>query len=81
MNILGFHTVNAFTSTVEWEKPEDMGDRIGVENLRFGNVITDIIAEGDRCHVRSNLPFTLRINGRAYEIAAGENTFTIRKES
>ncbi|MBE6690083.1 MAG: hypothetical protein E7590_02215 [Ruminococcaceae bacterium] len=79
--VLGFHTINAFTSTVEWEKPEDMGDRIGVENLRFGNVVTDIIAEGDRCHVRSNLPFTLRINGRAYEIAAGENTFTIRKES
>lgn len=75
--VLGFHTVNAFTSTVEWEKPNDLGSRVGVRNLRFGRIVTDIIADGERCHVTTNAPYTLKINGRAYEIHTGDNTFSL----
>ena len=73
--VLGFHTINAFTNTVEWAKPSDMGGEIGVRNLRFGNVVTDIVAEGNICRVSSNLPYTLKINGISYEIKQGEQSF------
>ena len=75
--VLGFHTVNAFTRTVEWARPDDLGDCIGIRNLRFGDVVTDIVAEGKLCRVRSNAPYTLKINGKPYAIAAGETTIAL----
>ena len=54
-----------------------MDGKIGIENLRFGNVVTDIIAEGNTCIVNSNKPYTLEINGIPYAIAKGENRIHI----
>ena len=70
--ILGFHTVDAFEKRVEWSKPETDG-RIGIKNLRFGNVVTDIVSFGDKCFVKSNESYTLSINGTDYQILQGEN--------
>lgn len=69
--VLGFHTINAFTKTVEWEKPTDTAGAIGVRRLRFGDVVTDIVAEGARCTVTSNGAYTLIVNGTAYAVSAG----------
>ena len=69
---LGFHTVDAFEGRVYWEKPEAKG-RIGIKNLRFGKVVTDIVAEGPRVFVRTSRPYTLVISGREYPLRAGEN--------
>lgn len=74
--VLGFHSVNAFEGTVHWDKPEAKG-RIGIENLRFGKTVTDIIAEDDRCFVRASAPYTLYINGKPFSVSAGENEFII----
>ena len=71
--IIGFHSVNAFENTVEWDLPKRREGRVGIKNLRFGDVITDIVAEGDLCRVRSNAPYTLMINGKKIEIAAGDS--------
>lgn len=71
--VLGFHKINAFENSVEWEKPCDMSGKIGIRNLRFGNVVTDIIADGSRCTVTSNREYTLKVNGKAFEINMGEN--------
>jgi hypothetical protein len=71
--VLGFHKINAFENSVEWEKPCDISGKIGIRNLRFGNVVTDIIADGSRCTVTSNREYTLKVNGKAYEINIGEN--------
>ena len=76
-NVLGFHTVNAFERLVEWEKPSDLGAEIGIRNLRFGNVVTDIVANKNKISVSSNEPYMLKISGRAFEIKAGEQTFNI----
>lgn len=76
--VLGFHTVDAFSNRVEWEKPDDMGDNIGIKNLRFGKVTTDIVANGSLCTVTSNAPYTLSINGIEYAISEGENKFPIK---
>lgn len=70
--VLGFHTVNAFENVVEWEKPKDIRGKIGVKNLRFGSVVTDIEADETTCVVSSNKPYTLKICGKAYPIEVGE---------
>ena len=70
--VLGFHGINAFERLVEWEKPEDLGGEIGVKNLRFGDVVTDIVADGKLCRVSSNMPYTLKISGTVYAIGEGE---------
>ena len=75
--VLGFHTVNAFTNVVEWEKPDDIKGKIGIKNLRFGDIVTDIEAVGEKCSVKSNGAYTLKINGKPYEIHEGTNEFDI----
>ncbi len=75
--LLGFHTVNAFTRTVEWEKPDTLTGEIGIRNLRFGDVVTDIVARDTVCHVHSNAPYTLKINGKPYDVSEGENIFAL----
>ena len=75
--VLGFHGINSFERLVEWEKPEDMGEEVGIKNLRFGDVVTDIVAEGNICRVSSNAPYMLKINGVAYAIDAGESVIRL----
>jgi hypothetical protein len=75
--VLGFHNINAFEKTVEWEKPSTFEGNIGVRNLRFGNVVTDIIANKDICTVTSNQAYTLKINGVTFTIKPGENIFKL----
>ena len=75
-HVLGFHTVNAFDNVVKWAKPDDFNGEIGIKNLRFGNVVTDIVANGKACTVTSNAPYTLEIDGKAYEIKEGTTEIT-----
>ena len=77
--VLGFHTVDAFARTVEWEMPMTFKGRIGIENLRFGDIVTDITAEDGHCTVSSNLPYTLKVCGHAFEIESGVQTFCLVK--
>lgn len=71
-HFLGFHTVNAFERIVKWYKSDSFKKRIGIKNLRFADVVTDIIAEGNVCRVKSNKAYTLIINEKAFEITEGE---------
>ena len=57
---LGFHHINAFEKRVEWEKPACFRGRVGIENFRFGEVVTDILAEGETCRVVSKCTLHLR---------------------
>ena len=75
--ILGFHTVDAFEKKIKWQMPDIFKGKIGIKNLRFSSVITDIEAVGGKCKVTSNEDYTLEINGKPYQILAGENEFDI----
>ncbi len=75
--VLGFHTIDAFKNTIEWAKPDVKG-QIGIKNLRFGDVVTDIVANDNMCSVTSNKDFTLIINQKTYNILKGENNFTLK---
>lgn len=74
--VIGFNKIDAFEKKVKWAKPDTTG-KIGIKNLRFGNVITDITAENNVCHVISNEQYTLEINGKDYEITVGENKIVL----
>lgn len=76
-HVLGFHTLDAFEKTVEWAKPNTFAGQIGIKNLRFGNIVTDIVAIGDKCTVKSNEPYTLVINGTKYPVFSGDNIFDL----
>ncbi len=76
-DVIGFHNVNAFERLVEWQKPDGFNKALGIKNLRFGDIVTDIVAEGDVCSVKSNSPYTLKINGKAFNITAGEQTIAL----
>lgn len=71
--ILGFHTVNAFDRTVHWAKSPGH-QTVGIRNLRFGNTVTDIVADGDRCTVTTNEVYTLIVNETPYAIPKGTTT-------
>ena len=43
-NVLGFHTVDAQKGLVAWHYHQP--GRVGIKRLRFGNIETDILAEG-----------------------------------
>lgn len=70
--VLGFHSINAFEKVVEWEKPQDINGKIGIKNLRFREIVTDIVADGNICTVISNSAYTLKINGVAFDIHKGK---------
>ena len=70
--VLGFHSIDAFARVVKWEKPRDLKGEIGIQGLRFGDTVTDIVANGDIVCVTSNKEYTLEINGRSYPIPCGE---------
>lgn len=71
--VIGLNSVDAFEKKVKWSKSDIFEGKIGIKNLRFGNIVTDIIANGDECFVKSNDEYTLEINGKDYKINEGEN--------
>lgn len=76
--VLGFHTINAFENVVEWAKPNSIKGEIGIKNLRFGNVVTDIIANENYCYVKTNEPYSLKINEILFNVSKGENSFNLK---
>ncbi len=75
--ILGFYSINAFNKEIKWAIPKEVSGKIGVKNLRFGNVKTDIILEDGVFYVNSNEPYTLIADGVEYKIKIGKNEFLI----
>ena len=75
-----YSSVNKFQpmkrDTIE-DMLEQLGKKIGIKNLKFGNVITDIEAKEKTCVIISNNPYTIKINGKRYKISIGTNKFEI----
>ena len=76
--ILGFHKIDAFEKVVKWVIPDNVNGKIGIKNLHFGDVITDIETDGEKCCITSNGAYTLIISGVEYEILPGENSFVLK---
>ncbi len=74
-NIIGINA-DASANCIVWRSTGS--ERHGVEGLRFGNVITSLIREGNRVDVSSNAEYTLSLNGKEYKIFEGKQSFEIQ---
>jgi len=68
-NVVGLHTVSALSNTVEWYLETD--EIIGIRGLRFGDVVTDLISEGNTVAITSNKDYLLKINSESYQVHTG----------
>ena len=75
-NVLGFYNIDATARLVEWRKT-GWGEQ-GIRNLRFGDVHTDIVADGDTVRVVSDKEYVLKVNGKKYKVKAGTQAFTLK---
>ncbi|MBQ8365913.1 MAG: hypothetical protein IJX41_08555 [Bacteroidaceae bacterium] len=73
-NIIGINA-DAVTNRVEWRST--CATRNGIEGLRFGDVVTSLVREGDIVSVESNKEYTLIINGKKFKVSKGKQTFEI----
>ncbi len=69
-NIIGI-VADGSTNRVTWRTSSTA--RHGIQSLRFGNVTTTLIREGDTIAVESTSPYTLVVNGKEYQVNAGNN--------
>lgn len=71
-NVLGFYQMDASKGIVRWNLHQECTH--GIRNLRFGDVVTDIVfdAEKGQVEVESNRPYKLFINSKAYKVKSGK---------
>lgn len=69
-NIIGI-SVDGSTNRIVWRT--DNISRHGIRNLRFGNITTTLICEGNTIIAESTAPYTLVVNGVEYRINEGTN--------
>ncbi|BDD08192.1 glycoside hydrolase [Fulvitalea axinellae] len=77
-NVLGFHDVDAIKKEVRWRLHRS--DRHGIKDLRFGDIKTSVIADGDTVEVESDGEYKLYINGKKHKVKKGKQTFKIRRQ-
>ena len=61
-----------------WNGVRQVGGEQGIRNLRFGDVHTDIVADGDTVRVVSDKEYVLKVNGKKYKVKAGTQAFTLK---
>ncbi len=74
-DVIGIKEANAFANTLTCDFELSPKGRVGVENYRFGKVKCNVIATATEISVDSNLPFTLKADGRDFKVKAGVNSF------
>ena len=74
-DVIGIKESDAFNNVLVCDFGRGLKGRVGVENYRFGEIICSVVATGAEIRVVSNRPFVLRVDGRKFEVAAGENRF------
>lgn len=76
-NVLGFYNIDANRHLVEWHKKGS--GRQGLRNLRFGDVRTDIVADGNTVSITSDNAYTLVVNGKKYKVRPGSQTLKLKR--
>ncbi|RYX85962.1 hypothetical protein EON83_04195 [bacterium] len=75
-NVIGFQSIDAQKNVVQWRLHQT--GRHGIRDLRFGKIITDIIADGqNHINVVSTGAFTLVVNGKNFRVKQGKNVFSL----
>ncbi len=72
-NVIGIHSVNAFQKEVKWALPEDTAGKLGIRNLKFGEITTSLEYEAGTITADATAPYRLWINEQLHEIPAGKS--------
>lgn len=75
-NMIGVHSVDAFSRKVEWRLPEQLSGKLAMKNLHFGNMETSIEYGNGVCTVTADSSYTLTVNNKEHSIHAGEQRFS-----
>jgi len=70
-NMIGIREVDARKKLIKWDIHKTF--RHGLKDLRFGEIITDLIYESGYIYVHSNANYTLMVNGKKHQIKKGNN--------
>ncbi|TFG18354.1 MAG: alpha,alpha-trehalase [Promethearchaeota archaeon] len=77
-NIIGLYSIDAFKKEIRWNLEKSYQGKQGIQRLRFGNVLTDIVYEEQKIEVRSNQPYSLVVNEHSFfDVHAGKNSYDI----
>lgn len=68
-NVIGIYEVDAFEAIVKWDIHHDFEH--GIRRLRFGNTETDLIYKEGAVYVSTNVPYTLYVGSRIFDVKAG----------
>ena len=77
-DVIGIKRADAFARTLLCHFPKTIEGRLGVENYRFGTIRCSVVATSQKIAVESNDSFVLTVDGRAYEVKPGVQTFPRR---
>ena len=75
-NVLGFRPDGA-RNRLDWRLVRT--DRHGIRKLRFGQITTDVIFDGNgQVSVTADKPYQLVINGQEYSIPVGVSSYSTK---
>ncbi len=76
-NVIGIYSIDAFKKQVKWHVGKEVKGKIGLRNLRFGDVVTDLLCDQGVCEITSSAPYTLYLNDKEFGVQAGTNRFAL----
>lgn len=74
-NVLGFYNIDATKKLVEWNKKGN--GKQGLCNLRFGDIVTDVVADDNLLGIVSNKPYLLIVNGKQIWVKKGKQNVVL----
>lgn len=75
-NVIGVHSVDAFSRKAEWRLPEQCSGKLDMKNLHFGGMETSLEYGNGVCTAAADSPYTLTVNNKEHPIHAGEQRFS-----
>ncbi|MBP5539553.1 MAG: hypothetical protein J6X69_07015 [Bacteroidales bacterium] len=78
-NVIGIYEIDAPNAMVKWDIHHDFEH--GIRRLHFGDTVTDLIYKEGAVYVSTNIPYTLYVGGRTFEVKAGNHVFPLSPDA
>lgn len=74
-DVIGIKEADGYTNTLLCDFEKHPQGKVGVRGYRFGDIVCNVIASEKAIEVESNRPFTLKADGKSFEVKTGKNSF------
>lgn len=72
-NVIGIHQVSAHERFIKWDIHKKF--KHGIKNLKFGEIVADLIFEDNNIFTNASEPFMLDVNGNKFDVSKGKNSY------